>query len=95
MPAIGSDITVISSMVESERNGLLFQKGDAAGLADRIRRLADDPGLCDRLADGARRESERFDRFGPMVERYRVLYDRLMSARRLHAQPRSTGDAID
>ncbi|MHB8388444.1 MAG: glycosyltransferase family 4 protein [Acidobacteriaceae bacterium] len=93
LPAIGSDITVISSMIESGRNGLLFPKGDAAALADRIRTMVEVPDLRQRLADGARIEHDRFDQFGPMVERYHVLYDRLMSETGMHTRRRNAHHA--
>ena len=93
LPAIGSDITVISSMIENERNGFLFPKGDAQALAERIRAIAQTSGLRERLADGARSGRLRYDQFAPMVERYRVLYDRLITDAKMNNRRRNPNHA--
>jgi glycosyltransferase involved in cell wall biosynthesis len=45
IPVIASDLGGLSEVVEHERNGLLFQAGDAQALAAAIRRLVAEPGL--------------------------------------------------
>jgi GT2 family glycosyltransferase/glycosyltransferase involved in cell wall biosynthesis len=52
VPVIASRIGGIPETVRHDVNGLLFEPGDAADLARQIRRLVDEPGLLDRLADG-------------------------------------------
>jgi GT2 family glycosyltransferase len=52
-PVIASDIGGIPELVDHAQNGLLFAPGDIDGLARALRRLADEPGLLDRLKTGA------------------------------------------
>ena len=52
-PVIASNIGGIPELVDHEQNGLLFEPGDIDGLARALRRLADEPGLLDRLKAGA------------------------------------------
>ena len=91
LPAIASDITVIATMIENERNGLLFPKGDAQILANHIRAAAQTPALRERLARGAQAGREHYDQFTAMVEHYRNLYDRLMSDCRINLRRRNHG----
>lgn len=53
VPVIGSALGGIAETVQDEGNGLLFPPADAAALADRIRRLARDGALYERLSQGA------------------------------------------
>jgi glycosyltransferase involved in cell wall biosynthesis len=54
LPDVASRIGGIPEFVEDGRNGFLFTSGDHRELADRIRRLADDPQLRDRMGRDAR-----------------------------------------
>ncbi|MCH8204508.1 MAG: glycosyltransferase family 4 protein [Candidatus Hydrogenedentes bacterium] len=47
---IGTNAGGVPEMIEDGETGLLFEEGDAAGLADAIQRLATDPSLRARLA---------------------------------------------
>jgi glycosyltransferase involved in cell wall biosynthesis len=61
LPDIASRVGGIPEFVEDGRNGFLFAPGDHRELADRIRRLADDPELRDRMGRDAR--SNVIDRY--------------------------------
>jgi glycosyltransferase involved in cell wall biosynthesis len=50
IPTVASNVGGNPEIVEDGQSGLLFNKGDAAGLADAIARLARDPGLRAQLA---------------------------------------------
>ncbi|HYF22795.1 MAG TPA: glycosyltransferase family 4 protein [Caulobacteraceae bacterium] len=67
-PVVASRWRAIPEIVADGENGLLFEPGDAAGLAAALRRIVD-PGLRSRLAAGARRSGEAFlaDRWAPAV----------------------------
>jgi glycosyltransferase involved in cell wall biosynthesis len=52
-PVIASDFGGMAELVEQEVNGLRFDVGNAADLARQLRRLVDEPGLLDRLTQGA------------------------------------------
>jgi glycosyltransferase involved in cell wall biosynthesis len=54
-PVIASDIGSLSYTVTNGVDGLLFKAGDGNDLADKITRIISEPGLRDRLAEGARR----------------------------------------
>ena len=60
IPTIASRVGGNPEIVEDGRSGLLFAKGDAAGLASAVRRLAQDAPLRARLAEGGRRSASRF-----------------------------------
>ncbi|MFM1873507.1 MAG: hypothetical protein RL398_2929 [Planctomycetota bacterium] len=49
VPVIASDLGGLTEVVQHERNGLLFHAGDAASLRAAMARLADEPGLYERL----------------------------------------------
>jgi glycosyltransferase involved in cell wall biosynthesis len=53
-PLLASDIGGVSDMVEHNRNGLLFPRGDAAALREEMQRLIDQPALIQQLQAGAR-----------------------------------------
>jgi len=57
-PVVGSRIGGIPELVLHERTGLLFEPGDAEGLAENLQRLADDPGLARRMGREARSHVE-------------------------------------
>lgn len=58
---ISSDIDVFRAIIDDGRNGLLFRRGDAADLAAKIMRLAEDPGLRRRIAAQGREDSRGYD----------------------------------
>ncbi|MFK7862024.1 MAG: glycosyltransferase family 4 protein [Granulosicoccus sp.] len=60
-PVVASNIGGNTDLVENEVNGLLFDSGDDAALADQLSRLIDEPVLNDRLALSGRQS---------IVERY-------------------------
>jgi glycosyltransferase involved in cell wall biosynthesis len=52
MPVVATDLGGMSEFVRHEENGLLFDLGDAKGLAYQLRRLAEEPGLLGKLRAG-------------------------------------------
>ena len=55
VPCVASYAGGIPSLIEDERTGLLFPKGDAGMLAAKIRRLFNDRSLCVQLSTAAKR----------------------------------------
>ena len=54
-PVIGADSGAVPELIEDGRNGLLFRRGDAAALAEKIVTLASTPGLSLKfIAEGVR-----------------------------------------
>jgi glycosyltransferase involved in cell wall biosynthesis len=51
-PALATNLGGMSEAVQHDINGLLFERGDVAGLARAIQRLLDEPGLLNRLRAG-------------------------------------------
>lgn len=77
-PVIASNLGGMAEMIEHERNGLLFEAGDVAGLAAAIERLACDRPLLRRLAAHAIRPKSISD----YVNELQVVYgDVLMELR--------------
>jgi len=74
LPVVASRIGGIPEFVEDGRNGLLFTPGDHRELADRIRRLCDDPELRHRMGQQAR--SDAIERFSTQrqIGLHRALY---------------------
>lgn len=61
-PVIAGDVGAPREIIEDGRSGLLFRAGDAEDLAAKILRALTEPGLAERLSEGAwRRVTERFD----------------------------------
>lgn len=54
-PVIATNLGGMAEAVSKDVNGLLFERGDSADLARQIQRLLDDPGLLERLEQGAPR----------------------------------------
>jgi glycosyltransferase involved in cell wall biosynthesis len=82
VPSVVTAIPPHREIVEDGRNGLLFEPGDPARLADRIARLAASPALRRELGAAARervRTSFMADRF---VREFEQLYIELRSRRR-------------
>lgn len=71
-PVIASNLGSMPSIIDHERNGLLFRPGDPQSLADQMRRLWSDEGLLSKLERGANEKYER--EMTPQVH-----YDRLMA----------------
>ena len=53
-PVVASRVGGVAGVVEDGDTGLLVEPGDVGGLADRLRRMIADPGLCARMGRRAR-----------------------------------------
>lgn len=74
IPVIVSRIGGLQYSIRDGESGLLVEPGDAADLADKIRRVWDDPALARRLGSGARRHADAH--FSPQahVDRLMQIY---------------------
>ncbi len=73
VPVVASNLPSNAELVEHGRSGLLFSKGDAADLAQKMAVLLTDSALCERLASGGRDRLQHFtDQV--MAERYMDIY---------------------
>lgn len=72
-PVVASDIGGLREIVLHGETGLLVPPGDAAALANAIRRLESDPALRRRLGDAGRARVDRF-RAGHVVARIESTY---------------------
>ncbi len=59
VPVVSTRLSGIPELIESGGNGLLAEPNDAAGLAEALQRLIEDPDLARTLAEQARRTIER------------------------------------
>ena len=69
----------VPELIRDGEDGLLAPVGDAAGLADRLSRIASDPELRRRLSDSARRHVLEDHGAGEMHQQYRQLYREMTS----------------
>lgn len=81
LPVVAAAVGGIPELVREEENGLLFRRGDAAGLVVALRRLAKDAALRARLSAGAR---ARAAEWSPErhLGRLLAIYERAIEARR-------------
>lgn len=59
-PVLASRLGNPGSMISPEKDGLLFEPKDAAGLTEAVIRLSENPGLQKTLSEGARATYERY-----------------------------------
>jgi glycosyltransferase involved in cell wall biosynthesis len=71
---VASRIAGIPDVVEDGRNGVLVPPGDAAALAEALRRLVGDPALRKRLGAEARRRASAELRWEQVAEAFEGLY---------------------
>lgn len=79
LPVVATDIAGIPEMVTDGESGYLVPPGDVATLRDRIRTLADDPVLRDRMGETARSGLDQFSREAA-ADAYRTLYRELSTS---------------
>jgi glycosyltransferase involved in cell wall biosynthesis len=77
-PVIASNLGGMSEVVQHEMNGLLFEVGDIAGLANMLDRLVQDRGLLQRLAENAQKPKSIAD----YVVEVQGIYESVLQERR-------------
>jgi glycosyltransferase involved in cell wall biosynthesis len=81
VPVVATRIAGVPRLIRDEKNGLLIEPGDPAGLARALTRLHDDPGLRSRLGRAGRRTIEAGYSFDARMQKFRALYDQLLGGR--------------
>lgn len=89
IPALAARTGGIPEIVQDERNGLLFPPNDSSALAQLVTRLAHDPKLRDRLAQGARETAAAFST-RRIAEQYLELYADVLRSRDAVSSHRQT-----
>ncbi len=79
LPVIGSRLGAIEELIDDGVNGLLFEPGNAADLADKVQRLWQDPALCQRLGQAARAKATLLWRPDRHLARLLALYDGVLA----------------
>ena len=76
-PVVASNTGGITSMVEHEKEGLLFEKGNVKELAEAIIRTWEDNSLIDKITAGAkvraRKTHNADENYGALMEMYRDI----------------------
>ncbi|MFO1418854.1 MAG: glycosyltransferase family 4 protein [Methylotetracoccus sp.] len=95
LAAVATRIDGVTELIEHERNGLLFEPGDAAGLACQLRRLAAEPELLERLGRAAQQTIQDFSltwerAADDYLEAYRQATDRTRASTMNTAAKRPT-----
>jgi glycosyltransferase involved in cell wall biosynthesis len=75
LPIVATPVNGVRELIEDGRNGFLVAP-DPSAIAERLRRLAADPALRERLGAAARRSALDFS-WGEMVVKHESLYERL------------------
>ena len=78
LPCVGSNTGGIPEIIEHERTGLLVERGDTPGLAQALRRLADEPATRGRLGRLGRERAERLFDWSVPAARLEALYQRAL-----------------
>lgn len=73
-PVVASDLGGMAELVRDGEDGLLFQAGDASSLADRLRRLVEEPDLTEALRTGI----EPVRAVEQEMTELQTIYDRLL-----------------
>jgi glycosyltransferase involved in cell wall biosynthesis len=76
VPVIASRIGGLSEVVTDQKEGLLFDPGDAKSLAEKITQLRNDPALCLALVTSARMKTESY-RPKLIARQWKSLYEAL------------------
>lgn len=104
LPVIASRIGGLPEFVEDGVTGLLFEPGNAAELAEKIRTLWENPDLCARLGHAGRRKAEREYNEEAYYRNLIAIYDkaielnagRKMSTRaKVPAEPFRTNETVN
>jgi UDP-glucose:(heptosyl)LPS alpha-1,3-glucosyltransferase len=82
LPVLAAPVSGVRELIDDGRNGFLIGR-EPDQIAARLRQLADDPALRERLGEAARRSALEFS-WERMVDRHRELYRRLAEG----SQPR-------
>jgi glycosyltransferase involved in cell wall biosynthesis len=88
LPCIGSNAGGIPELIEHEQTGLLVERGDAAGLAAALRRLAHDPAARQRFGENGRERAERLLDWSVLAGRLDALYERVLASASRSPGPR-------
>lgn len=78
LPVIASRLPGVRSVVSDGRDGLLAEPGDAADLADKIRRLADRPELRRAMGRQGRAKVEAQYAWPQVVKRLERVYEEVL-----------------
>jgi glycosyltransferase involved in cell wall biosynthesis len=76
-PVIASNLGGMAEVVEHEKNGLLFEAGDVAGLSSAIERLVGDRQLLQQLAANAIKPKSISD----YVSELQIIYEQVLIER--------------
>ncbi|HEX3290977.1 MAG TPA: glycosyltransferase [Gaiella sp.] len=75
-PVVTADTPAARELLTNDRDALLVPPGDPRGLAEAVRRLADDPALAERIAAAGRATYETAASEQVLGERWRALLER-------------------
>jgi len=76
LPLVGSNVGGIPDVVVDGETGLLAPPADPKGLADALRKLADDPALSRRLVEGARQRTRKLFSWDVVIPALQAVYQR-------------------
>jgi len=78
LPVVGTDAPGMNQLVTDNRNGFLVPVKDSARLADRLRRLVDNPAERARMGRESRKIAENQFSWDFIAEQYVAVYQRIV-----------------
>jgi glycosyltransferase involved in cell wall biosynthesis len=82
VPVVATRVAGIPNLIEDGQNGLLIEPGLENALAEALRRLHADAGLCERLRQAGRQTVATRYSFAERIHKIRALYDGLLKGER-------------
>lgn len=79
-PVIGTQLGGIAELIDDGVNGLLFKPDDPADLADKLRRVLENPGDLSQMGHAARMKAERCFNPGNHYDRIVEIYNRFITS---------------
>ena len=75
-PAIGSNISTISNLIQDGKNGFIFKKGDSNDLAQKLKKLLNNPDMLEKFTINAEK-SYKYN-YDKMIHQYCSFYDEIL-----------------
>jgi glycosyltransferase involved in cell wall biosynthesis len=80
LPSLSSDIPAVTKIICDRENGMLFESGKSADLAEKIKILLDDPGYAESLGKKARESVLENFSLEKVARQYAELYRKIAAA---------------
>jgi glycosyltransferase involved in cell wall biosynthesis len=73
LPVVGTDVNVIPEMIEPEKNGYIFRRGDSAALAEVLKKLLKNRELREQMMTANRKKAEEIFSYGYFLKNFKEI----------------------